>query len=91
MHEYYAYLLQKYPDVLDTLLISRITGYGKTSINNWCNKNKLQHFLNKGRNRIPKVYLIDYFCSVHFRTIARKSDWHKKVLIEYSSWKYKTR
>jgi len=91
MHEYYAYLLQKYPDVLDTLLISRITGYGKTSINNWCNKNKLQHFLNKGRNMIPKVYLIDYFCSVHFRTIARKSEWHRKVLIEYSSWKYATR
>lgn len=88
MHDYYTYLLKKYPDVLDTLVISKITGYGTTAINNWCNRNKLQHFLCKGHNLIPKVYLIDYFCSISFRTIVQKSEWHKKVLIEYPHWKY---
>lgn len=81
MHEYYAFLLKKYPDVLDTLTISNITGYGKTAVNNWCQKERIQHFKINGRYMVPKVYLIDFFCSTYFRTIKRKSEWHVKTLI----------
>ena len=35
---YYTELLSGYPDVLTTQEVSKITGYGKTSINNWCNQ-----------------------------------------------------
>lgn len=81
MREYYAFLLEKYADVLDTLTISNITGYGKTAVNNWCQKRLLQHFKINGRYMVPKVYLIDFFCSTYFRTIKRKSEWHLNILI----------
>lgn len=80
MHEYYAFLLKKYPDVLDTLTISNITGYGKTTVNNWCQKERIQHFKINGRYMVPKVYLIDFFCSTYFRTIKRKSELHSQLL-----------
>ena len=80
MHEYYAFLLKKYPDVLDTLTISNITGYGKTAVNNWCQKERIQHFKINGRYMVPKVYLIDFFCSTYFRTIKRKSELHSQLL-----------
>ena len=35
---YYIELLSDYPDVLTTQVVSEITGYGKTAINNWCNQ-----------------------------------------------------
>lgn len=37
-------------------------------------------------NHIPKVYLIEFFCSKYFRTITRKSDWHIRVLQEFPRW-----
>lgn len=88
MHEYYTHLLKKHLDVLNAITISQITGYGKTAINNWCKKGKLRHFKIKGQNMVPKVYLIDFFCSPAFRTIKRKSEWHIKTLVSYQNWKY---
>ncbi len=61
LHEYYAYLLRAYPDVLNNEEISKISGYSKTAINNWCKRGHLRHFLIKSKNMIPKVYLIDFF------------------------------
>lgn len=87
MHEYYKYHLRKYPDVLNTIMISQITGYGKTAINNWCKNGKLRHFKINGQNMVPKVYLIDFFCSPAFRSISRKSEWHMKILMSYPNWK----
>ena len=31
-----------YPDVLTTQEVSKITGYGKTAINNWCNQGHIR-------------------------------------------------
>lgn len=50
MHDYFAYLLRKYPDVLGNEMISSITGYSKTAINNWCKEGYLRHFVVKSRN-----------------------------------------
>lgn len=83
MHQYYTFLLRNFPDVMDSKMISDITGYGTTAINNWCKQNLIQHFKIAGRNMIPKVYLVDFFCSNYFRTIARKTEWHKKTLTAY--------
>ncbi len=80
MREYYAFHLEKYPDVLDTLTISNITGYGKTAVNNWCQKRLFKHFKINGRYIVPKVYLIDFFYSTYFCNIKRKSERHLQLL-----------
>lgn len=84
MHEYYKELLSKYPDVLTVDDVVKLTGYVKTSVNNWCRKGHLKSFKKNGINHIPKVYLIEFFCSIYFRTIVRKSNWHIYILKEFS-------
>ena len=88
LHEYYSYLLKSKPDVLSGEDVSKVCGYCKTTVNRWCRENLVKHFLINGQNMIPKVYLIDFFCSPAFRTITRKSSWHVKALKEYEKWKY---
>ena len=66
--------------------ISKVIGYGTTSINDWCRKGHLKAFKRNNMNHIPKVYLIEFFCSKYFRTITRKSDWHIRVLQEFPRW-----
>ena len=84
---YYTELLSGYPDVLTTQTVSKITGYGKTSINNWCNQGHIKSFRKNNVNHIPKVYLVEFFCSTYFRTITRKSPWHIRTLQGFSSWR----
>ena len=88
LHEYYRYLLRNEPDVLSRDDISEVSGYSKTAVNRWCQNDLLKHFRIKGKDMVPKAYLIDFFCSPPFRTITRKSPWHKKILGEYEKWKY---
>ena len=84
---YYIELLSDYPDVLTTQVVSEITGYGKTSINNWCNQGHIKSFRKNNVNHIPKVYLVEFFCSTYFRTITRKSPWHIRTLQGFASWR----
>lgn len=88
LHEYFQYLLKEYPDVMETSMISEVTGYRLAVVNRWCSKGKLKHFVIKGRNLVPKIYLIDFLCSLDFRKISRKSDWHISSLQNYRCWKY---
>jgi hypothetical protein len=88
LHEYFQYLLKEYPDVMETSMISEVTGYRVAVVNRWCSKGKLKHFVIKGRNLVPKIYLIDFLCSLDFRKISRKSDWHISSLQNYRRWKY---
>lgn len=48
-------------------------------------RNLLNDYSNN-MNHIPKVYLIEFFCSKYFRTITRKSDWHIRTLQEFPRW-----
>lgn len=84
MHGYYQGLLSKYPDVLTADDVVKLTGYVKTSVNNWCRKGHLKSFKKHGCNYIPKEYLIEFFCSPYFRTIVRKSNWHIYILKEFA-------
>lgn len=88
LHEYYRFLLKEYPDVLEVKKVSEITGYAIPVINRWCNKGKVKYFSIRAMNMIPKIYLIDFFCSNAFRTISRKSEWHISSLQNYRRWKY---
>jgi len=83
LYEYNTYILRKYPDILNSNEISKLTGYNKTTINQWCKTENLRHLIIKGRNIVPKIYLIDFFCSNYFLAITRKSEWHIKILTEY--------
>jgi len=71
--------------VLRVSEISKLTGYGTTAINNWCASGKLRHFSSGRNNLIPKVFLIEYFCSLPFRSITRKTVWHIKALQDFQS------
>ena len=77
---YYRKLLADYRDVLRVSEISKLTGYGTTAINNWCAGGRLRHFTAGRCNLIPKEFLIEYFCSLPFRSITRKTPWHIKTL-----------
>ena len=87
MHEFYTELLEKLPDVITAADVSKLTGYGKTSINNWCKSGHIKSFKRGNVNYIPKVYLVEFFCSTYFRTITRKSDWHIKMLKRFPRWR----
>lgn len=87
MHEYYTDLLSQYKDVLTVFEVCKITGYCKTSINNWCGSGHLKAFKRHSINHIPKIYLIEFLCSPYCRSITRKSDWHIKTLKRFPSWR----
>lgn len=84
LHEFYSSLLSEYPDVLSVKLIASITGYNKSTINTWCHLGYLQSFKKGNKNFIPKIYLINYFCSQYFRSIIKKTKWHISSLREFN-------
>ncbi len=86
MRIYYSELFINCPDVLTSTAVSNIIGYGTTAINNWCAKNYIKAFKKNGINHIPKMYLVEFCCSKHFRAITRKSSWHICVLREFPRW-----
>ena len=86
MHDYYTGLLEKYKDVVTVQEVVALTGYSKTTINNWCNKGYIKSFKRNNANHIPKLYLIEFLCSKYFRTITRKSKWHIGTLRQFSVW-----
>lgn len=83
MHDYYAKLLGKYKDVVTVQDVVALTGYAKTTINNWCNRGELKSFRKGQLFYIPKIFLIDFFCSLTFRSITRKSLWHIQTLNDF--------
>lgn len=82
---YYTDLLKEYRDVMTVNEITKLTGYAKTAINNWCYKNQLKHFSKGKIYFVPKVFLIGYLCSNEARSIKRKTFWHIQTLNEFHS------
>lgn len=85
MCTYFIKLLTDRRDVMTTPEIVKLTGYGRTAINNWCAKGNLKHFKKGINNLVPKVFLVDFFCSLPFRSITRKTPWHVKTLQDFQS------
>lgn len=88
MMQYYTTNLIKYDDVLTIKQISELTGYGKNAINNWCLKGHLKAFRKNNMYLVPKVFLIDFFCSFYFRSITNKTFWHNRAINEISRMLY---
>ena len=83
LHEYYVDLLSDYKDVIFSQEVVKLTEYAKTTINNWCGKGRLKHFVKHSTYYIPKVFLIEFFCSPYFRSIIRKTSWHIQTINEF--------
>ncbi len=80
MRDYYGTLLNDYPDVMTVQQVVHLTGYAKTTVNNWCSQKRLPSFMKDRTHYIPKVFLNEFFCSEYFRTISRKTKWHLHVI-----------
>jgi len=72
-------------DVLTTQEISEITEYGRKTVNNWCLKCDLKSFKKNSQYLVPKVFLIDYFCSFGFRSIINRTPWHNRAIEEIAN------
>ena len=83
-HGYYEKLLRKYPDVVTVKDVVTLTGYTLTTVHNWCSRGSLKAFQKGLKFCIPKIFLVDFFCSLTFRSITRKSLWHIQTLNEFS-------
>ena len=86
MHAYYTDLLKNYDDVIPSADIVKLTGYSKSAVNGWCATGHLKAFQRRNMYFIPKIILVDFFCSQYFRTIIRKTDWHIRVLKRFPVW-----
>ena len=84
MHGYYEKLLRKYPDMVTVKDVVALTGYTLTTVHNWCSRGSLKAFQKGLKFCIPKIFLVDFFCSLTFRSITRKSLWHIQTLNEFS-------
>ena len=83
MYRYYDELLDGYKEILTVLDVVKITGYAKSTVNGWCHRGIIKYFRKGNLNYIPKVFLIEFFCSYSFRSITQKSCWHKETI-----WKF---
>ena len=84
VHNVYEKLLRKYPDVVTVKDVVTLTGYTLTTVHNWCSRGSLKAFQKGLKFCIPKIFLVDFFCSLTFRSITRKSLWHIQTLNEFS-------
>ncbi len=73
-----------YPDVVTVKDVVTLTGYTLTTVHNWCSRGSLKAFQKGLKFCIPKIFLVDFFCSLTFRSITRKSLWHIQTLNEFS-------
>ena len=91
MSDYYTDILSAHSDVLTVQQIANFTGYSKSAINRWCSKGWLRHFRRGRANMVPKVFLIEFLCSVHFRSINQKTAKHIELLKGFLQWKTASR
>ena len=88
LHSYFDKQLRAYPQTLFVSDIRRFTGYAKTTVNNWIERNILKALCYQnqrikspqlGRGTIiPKTAFLDFLASPYYRNIARKTTIHKE-------------
>lgn len=80
IEQFYAAEIEKYSDVLTTDCIMEITGYGKTSVNNWILHKKLKSLKRGRKSFIPRIYLMEFLTSATYASIQVKSPKHKATI-----------
>ncbi|HMM06763.1 MAG TPA: hypothetical protein PKD52_08875 [Clostridiales bacterium] len=94
LRRYFEKQLKAYPNVLRTSDVKRLTGYVKTTINNWILRNELKALCYKNQRikspqrgkgtLIAKEAFINFLISPYYRNIVRKSALHKEQEQEYT-------
>lgn len=80
MRTFYATLLSEQPDMMTLRQVEAIIGYNRSTIARWHKSGDLLSLKVSGVCYIPKIFLIEFFCSFRFRSIAQKSPWHRSSL-----------
>ena len=83
---YYTELLEHESDVMTTVDISRFTGYSKCAVNGWVKRGHLRAFQRGSSNLVPKVFLVEFFCSKVFRSTQRRNAWHIHAVQYFPLW-----
>jgi len=78
MRQYYENRLADYPEVMSIEQVAEFTGYCKTSVRVWCNKQELKCFCIRKKFQISKECLLDFLVSKYFIGIAVKSTNHQE-------------
>lgn len=88
LNSYFEKRLRAYPQTLVVSDIRRFTGYAKTTVNNWIERNLLKALCYQnqrikspqlGRGTIiPKTAFLDFLISPYYRNIARKTTLHRE-------------
>lgn len=71
------------PDVLTVLEIKRITGYCKSSVQGWIDRDLITAYQTRRSNKIPKSSLLKFMASDYFRNMHVKSRKLKEKLNEF--------
>jgi len=77
--------MKNYPDVLTVLMVAKITGYAKSSVQRWISQKDLEAFIIRRKFIIPKLCLIDFMVSQRFRAIIVKSKQHREMMNQFNS------
>lgn len=83
LKKFYKTEFKDAPDVLKNLDISMLSGYAKSTINDWIAYGKLKSLSGSKKNLIPKSYFIDFMSSKHAITNPMKSDKHKQLVEKF--------
>ena len=75
--------LKNSPDILTVLEVKAITGYCKTSVQGWIDRELIKAYLTGRSNKIPKVSLLEFMSSSKFYNMHVKSKTLKSKLQEF--------
>lgn len=77
---YYEKNFMKYPEALDTDMVSQMTGFGKNAVNNWIRTGHLKVYCRMERI-IPKSYLLEFCATPYYVSICLQSPKHKEDIL----------
>ena len=75
--------LEDSPDILTVLETKAITGYCKTSVQGWIDRDLIKAFLTGRSNKIPKLSLLEFMSNSKFYNMHVKSKKLKAKLQEF--------
>ena len=93
LRRYYQKQLNGFPQLLLVSDVMRFTGYAKTTVNNWIQRNvlrilqyknkRIQSFHRGKGSLITKDAFLDFLTGLYYRSITRKSEIHKAQAEQY--------
>lgn len=79
--------LRTMPDLLTISDLITITGLSKSWLNKCMAEGILKSFKNKGRNIVPKEYVLEFVSSKRYIDLAQTPSAYKYIINEFYQWK----